>query len=328
MNSNEELNAFARIFLKLTPEIGSEILPFSGRGSDRNYFRFRWGSGNSVILVHYERSRSENVCFADIAQYLNEAGIPVPRILLHDPIRCFIIMEDLGDTDLWALRDTPWETRKVLYEKTLTAVHRLHSITETDFPSRRITLMDSFGPDLYRWERNYFREHFVEGLCGIELDTDSDSHLEEELSQLAERLGSGERVLVHRDLQSKNVMIYHDEPFLIDFQGMRFGSSFYDLGSLLYDPYVDLTDDNRLELLTCYFELSRPNIEWKGFQRMFYEASVQRLIQALGAYGYLGRVRGLKHYLDYVPSALANLRSAAGNAASLPMLLETCDKYL
>ena len=67
--------------------------------------------------------------------------------------------------------------------------------------------------------------------------------LETELSALGERLSGTGRCLVHRDLQSQNVMIRDGEPFLIDFQGMRFGSPFYDLGSLLCDPYVDFSDE-------------------------------------------------------------------------------------
>ena len=40
-------------------------------------------------------------------------------------------------------------------------------------------------------------------------------------------------------------MIREGEPVLIDFQGMRLGSPFYDLGSLLCDPYVDFREADR-----------------------------------------------------------------------------------
>jgi hypothetical protein len=35
--------------------------------------------------------------------------------------------------------------------------------------------------------------------------------------------------------------------------------------------------------------------------------AMQRLMQALGAYGYLGLVRGNKSFLDHIPTALASL---------------------
>jgi N-acetylmuramate 1-kinase len=326
MKSNDEMSACAQDFLKLSPDTKIELLPLDGRGSDRAYFRFRWSPDNSVILVNYDGNRVENACFADIARYLHEIGIPVPQILNHDRIGCFIIIKDLGNTDLWSLRNAPWEIRRKLYQKTLDAAHRLHSISERDFPSSRVTLMEAFGPNLYRWERNYFKDNFIKGLCGIVLNADFEWQLEEELVQLAERLACGRRSLVHRDLQSQNVLIYHDDPFLIDFQGMRFGSPFYDLGSLLCDPYVAFTEAERRELLSFYFGLSPSDTGWESFEKMFWEASAQRLMQALGAYGFLGLVKGLKNYLIHVPSGLANLRAAAENADSLPMLLETCEK--
>ena len=50
--------------------------------------------------------------------------------------------------------------------------------------------MEGFGPDLYRWERDYFRDHFVRDVCGIELDPSFERELEAELSSLAERLSA------------------------------------------------------------------------------------------------------------------------------------------
>jgi hypothetical protein len=324
MKSQDEMIAFARESLGLSQEVPVELSPFEGRGSDRTYYRFRWSRNDSAILVHYQPSRIENAYYADIAVFLSENGIPVPQILRHDAAGCYILMRDLGDTDLWSMRNASWETRRILYQKTLTIVDRLHSYPERQFPFRRVRMTEAFGADLYRWERTYFRDNFVGALCGITLKPDFEQQLEAELAALAERLACGRRSLVHRDLQSQNVMIYEQEPFLIDFQGMRFGTRFYDLGSLLCDPYVTLSVSERLELLSFYYGLSGPEPDWDSFQKMFWEASAQRLMQALGAYGFLAITKGLKNYLAHVPVGLRNLRTAAENAMSLQRLLEIC----
>jgi aminoglycoside/choline kinase family phosphotransferase len=182
--------------------------------------------------------------------------------------------------------------------------------------------MEGFGPDLYRWERDYFREHFVRNVCGIELEPSLARELESELSALGERLSASMRCLVHRDLQSQNVMIRDGDPFLIDFQGMRFGSPFYDLGSLLCDPYVDFPDGEREELLSFYYGLLKGGLDQASFRNYFWEASAQRLMQALGAYGFLGLKKGLKNFLNHIPAALRNLHRAASQTASLPRLLD------
>jgi aminoglycoside/choline kinase family phosphotransferase len=186
--------------------------------------------------------------------------------------------------------------------------------------------MSDFGPDLYRWERDYFLDHFVKNVCRIELELSFTKRLEMELSGLAEWLTESKRSLVHRDLQSQNVMIRDGEPFLIDFQGMRFGSLFYDLGSLLCDPYVEFKEEQRMDLLSYYYGLSKQSLTWEDFQKIFWEASAQRLMQALGAYGFLGLEKGLEVYLSHIPSGLRNLHLAASQAASLPLLQELCLK--
>jgi aminoglycoside/choline kinase family phosphotransferase len=322
MKSREEMIGFAREALGLSESVSIELSPLEGRGSDRTFFRLKWNGKDSAILVHYDPKRVENTYYADIAAFLHDIDVPAPRLIRHDPAGCLIVMEDLGDTDLWSLRKTPWETRRALYLKTLTIVHRLHSFPEKELPPGRVRLMESFGPDLYRWERDYFRDHFVRGVCGTELEPSFGRELEAELSSLAERLSGTIRCLVHRDLQSQNVMIRNGEPFLIDFQGMRFGSPFYDLGSLLCDPYVIFSDRELDELLSFYYGVWKWDLDWATFQNTFWEASAQRLMQALGAYGFLGLKKGLKTYLDHIPAGLHHLHHAASHVASLPRLLD------
>ncbi len=322
---------FAREALGLSESVSIECSPLEGRGSDRRFFRLKWNRDASAILVHYSPGRVENTYYADIALFLHDLDIPVPRIIRHDPANCLIVMEDLGDTDLWSLREAPWEIRRALYQKTLTIVHRLHSYPESDFPSSRVRLMEGFGPDLYRWERDYFRNHFVKDVCRIEPEASFDRELEAELSSLAERLAETRRSLVHRDLQSQNVMVRDENPFLIDFQGMRFGTPFYDLGSLLCDPYVNFSDSEREELLSFCYGLSTWDLDWNAFRTMFWEASAQRLMQALGAYGFLGLTKGLPSFLEHIPAGLRNLHRATLEVTSLPRLREltlSCQKAI
>jgi aminoglycoside/choline kinase family phosphotransferase len=320
MQSREDMILFARETLGIPKSVFIELSPLEGRGSDRTFFRLRWNRNESAILVHYDPKRIENTYYADIAAFLREIDIPTPQLIRHDPAGCLIVMEDLGDTDLWSFRETLWETRRVLYQKTLTFMHRLHSFPKNDFPSGRVRLMEGFGPNLYRWERDYFRDHFVRDVSGIKLGPSFERELEAELSALAARLGGTVSCLVHRDLQSHNVMIRDREPFFIDFQGMRFGSPFYDLGSLLCDPYVNFSGSEQDELLSFYYGLSKWDHDWAIFRNTFWETSAQRLMQALGAFGFLGFEKGLKIFLEHIPAGLRHLQHAASEVGSLPRL--------
>jgi N-acetylmuramate 1-kinase len=296
-------------------------LVFQG-GSDRVFYRVRTDGGTSAVFMHYSPERRENNYYAAIAEFLRKIGVTAPAVIRNDPGKNFILMEDLGEADLWSFRNEPWDTRRTLYRDTLALADRLHAFDLEGFPSETVPLMEEFGPALYRWERDYFRENFVEGICRIKPASEEADKLEKELASLAKHIHEGARALVHRDLQSRNVMICRGVPVLIDFQGMRPGSPFYDLGSLLYDPYVFFTAEERLELLSYYYVLSNRALDWKGFRKAFHEASVQRLLQVLGAYGFLGMKRGLSEFLEHIPRGLENLIDAAGRVRSLPRLRE------
>jgi aminoglycoside/choline kinase family phosphotransferase len=271
--------------------------------------------------MRYGTMYRENDYYVSIAGFLQEQGISVPAVYAHDSQKRLILMEDLGDRDLFSLRKRPWGERRVLYEQTLRIAVKMHPFTPRQIPGE-LHLMDGYDEKLYRWERNYFMENLVRNVCGIKLNKRESDVLETELAALAGLLLKTEPALIHRDLQSQNVMIKDKKLTIIDFQGMRFGSLFYDLGSLLYDPYVEFPNKGREELLRFYYDISGSVYSWKMFQRLFLQASAQRLMQALGAYGFLGLKRGKAHFLAYIPHGLENLSEAAGKAGNLPLLEE------
>ena len=169
-------------------------------------------------------------------------------------------------------------------------------------------------------------DRFVRDVCGIELEPSLERELEAELSALADRLAGERRCLIHRDLQSRNVMVRDGEPFFIDFQGMRKGCAFYDLGSLLCDPYVSFSEPDRDELLSFYYALARRDVDRAAFEEAFWDASAQRLMQALGAYGFLWLKKGLEDFASHIPEGLGNLTRAARRVRCLPLLRELAER--
>jgi N-acetylmuramate 1-kinase len=51
--------------------------------------------------------------------------------------------------------------------------------------------------------------------------------------------------------------------------------------------------------------------------------AMQRLMQALGAYGFLGLVKGHKHFLKHVPAAMNSLQGVVAEIGGLTELEET-----
>jgi hypothetical protein len=168
-----------------------------------------------------------------------------------------------------------------------------------------------FNAALYRWEQKYFFQNCLGRYFSVSESRRKELATLPGLREIAKHLASLPRVLVHRDFQSQNIIIRNGQAYLIDFQGMRPGLAEYDLASLLYDPYVDLTETERAELIAYYRDLQLKNgITVDGdFDLRLRLCAMQRLMQALGAYGFLGLVKGHKHFLQHVPNALRSLRT-------------------
>lgn len=316
---DDEAAMFVRETLGLPAGAPVSMAPVGKGGSDRTYFRVAPAGRPSAVLMRYGRMYEENDGYAAIAGFLHRIGVAVPAIYGHAPEQRLILMEDLGDEDLYGLRDAPWPARRGLYEKALALAAGMHAFNLAGLPPG-LRLMAGFDADLYRWERDYFRRECLGHVFGIRLSAGENRVLEEELSALAMRLLAAPSVLVHRDLQSQNVMIRAGEPVLIDFQGMRPGSPFYDLGSLLSDPYVTFPEGEREGLLRHYHGISGFRYPWETFRELFLLASAQRLMQALGAYGFLGLKRAKPHFLAHIPRALDNLAAVTAEAGALPLL--------
>jgi N-acetylmuramate 1-kinase len=313
---NKEMQEF------LTEHLGKTdftLEPIKKGGSDRSFFRVFLPDKTSLIFMHYGNEVEENAHWTNINKFLVGLDIAVPRIIAQDVSRHFLLIEDLGDVDLWSQRALPWEKKRDYYFQVLTQIYRLHSFSLTSLPSD-LKLSESYGPRLYKWEHDYFLENLVGEVCKIKLSSADAVKLMKELDALSARLQKIEPCLIHRDFQSQNIMIKNGRPVLIDFQGMREGCLFYDLGSLICDPYVTFTDEERNELISFYYGLLNPAYSRDEFVQNFWAGSVQRLLQALGAYGFLGLKKNKPAFLHHIGNGLENLLTAVDNAGGLELL--------
>ncbi|MGI8819498.1 MAG: aminoglycoside phosphotransferase family protein [Chthoniobacterales bacterium] len=288
-----------------------EITPIEKGGSDRRFYRVRSSPEHALILVKYNLERAENRLYVQVAEFLAAHGIRAPKIYFHDPEEGLIWIEDLGETDLWSFREEPWTVRRALYESALGQMAKLHSLPETAAAKIQRDLPTAFDAALYRWEQQYFFENCLGRHFGVVPEVVAALADAPFLQEIADRLATLPRVLVHRDFQSQNIVIRDRAAHLIDFQGMRPGLPQYDLASLLYDPYVELQETERAELFELYRgERERRETPLRSEDgEIFVLCAMQRLMQALGAYAFLGLVKGNRAFLAHIPAALQSLRS-------------------
>ncbi len=287
----------ARQFLAVDPTIPVTLEPIKRGASGRTIVRIKSPVHEPFIGVHWTDERADNKQFVPVALFLKKARLRVPEILHDNSKRRVALVEDLGNTDLHSLKDQPFAERLPFYRSALEQVDKLFYAK----PPKEFELMPPFDAALYRWEQNYFIEHLVEDFLGMDSTPLKDHPA---LAALAEKLGTGARHLVHRDFQSQNLLIKDGEVYLIDFQGLRRGRQEYDLASLIFDPYLDHSADEREQLLKLWEDIAdeRPEVT------LFHQCAAQRLMQALGAYGNILKNRGDEWYRPHIATAAKLLR--------------------
>lgn len=110
-------------------------------------------------------------------------------------------------------------------------------------------------------------------------------------------------------------MIKNDKPFFIDFQSGRKGALLYDMASLLYDAKADIPQPVREELLDHYLSVISGYVDndTEKMKQYFWYFAIIRILQAMGAYGFLGIVKGKRRFLESIPYALKNINFILAN---------------
>lgn len=288
--------------------------PLTEQGSDRGYWRLRRADGATVVLAKSRPDDPEYARGLAVADWLHAAGLGGARVLARDDADGAALVEDLGDDTLYGLAHAAPARRAVLYDAVVDALVRLQAATDCACPD---AVDREFGRDDLLWETGYFRRRFLRDLCGVAGDD-----LDAEFGRIAELTAAQPRLLMHRDFQSRNLLIRDGVVRLVDVQGMRRGPWAYDLVSLLRDPYVTLEPGLREALTLRYRSTARaaglPLPEDPAdFAAGLCLAGLQRMMQALGAYGFLSRVKGKREYLRFVPAALSHLESLLRAARDL-----------
>lgn len=288
----DSILSIARQYLGVDPTVSVTLEPIKRGASGRTIVRVKTPGRDPFIGIHWTDERPDNDNFLPVAHFLKKARLRVPEILHENAKRRVALVEDLGDVDLHSLRDRPFAEREPYYRSALEQVDRLFYAK----PPKDFELMPPFDAALYRWEQEYFFDHLVEDHLGLNAD---ELRVNPVFTDLAERLGSGARHLVHRDFQSQNLLIKDGLVYLIDFQGLRRGRQEYDLASLIFDPYLDHSVDERERLLEIWEEIADERPE----TTLFHQCAAQRLMQALGAYGNILKRRGDEWYRPHIAVA-------------------------
>jgi aminoglycoside/choline kinase family phosphotransferase len=217
------------------------------------------------------------------------------------PERGVLVVEDLGETLAERLTRTPGE-RDSLYRR---AVCDLAAAQQAlvELPADSIVRTRGFDRELLTWEVEHFREWGVEAL-GVTLSDAELSMFARATSYLVETIGGFAQGFVHRDYQSRNLLVLADGTIAwIDFQDALLGPRAYDLVALLRDSYQQFDEpfvNARLAEFTAARGLAPDDAASLRFELDV--ITVQRKLKDAGRFVYFERTRGDASYLPFIPS--------------------------
>jgi aminoglycoside/choline kinase family phosphotransferase len=300
---------------------GARATRIEGDASARRFYRVTRADGSTRILMDYGSAFDGETDDVVVTRIFQDAGLRVAQIVdVVNRAGC-LLLEDLGSVSLeTAIAEGKSPTRS-LFESAvrLAADVAVKGTTALAISGR------SGGPALdaerFRFEMDFFLEHYAAGHLGRNR---LPAGLQPALHELAERASeTPHRVLCHRDFHSRNLMVLDDgELAMVDIQDARWGPEGYDLASLLYDAYVDLEAGWSDELIELYRSLAGTAAAPEEFRKRFDRLAAQRMIKALGTFGFQAHERGNPRYLSGVPRTLDRLRRVLPASGSPPGLFE------
>jgi len=280
-------------------------------GSLRIFYRLSNDQVSYIAMANPprdENAKRENYSYLKIGNHFHGKGIPVPEIYRYDLDHGLFIMEDLGRRNLQEVVLSSDDHRD-LYKRAIELLIRIQLVGREGFDPGWCYQTQTYDRVLMeRFESDYFRTYFLQELLGLKEDLSYLRSCFEHLSYHASLAGND--FVLYRDFQSRNLIVNGDRIGVVDWQGARLGPLQYDLASLLIDPYVGLTEDDRTGLYNYYVETLERRLPGSAaaFTRYYPYLALQRNLQILGAFSYLSKVQDKKQFIDYVQPALASMR--------------------
>lgn len=275
----------------------------ASEGSARRYWRVQSAGGSAILCLDLP-FQIESSDFVQIGRFLQKEGAAVPSIIDLDE-RGWLLLEDAGTESLESLYRKDRHAGELAYRAAIDELARWHRLTAPDVVASRF-----FDFDKLWWEMEFLFARLNRLSDRLQRDLRPSFELQMFLRSVCEHLGkSGPRVFTHRDLHARNILI--PDPanpqriVFIDFQDARMGLPWYDLSSLLYDPYSDLTKEQRRHWLD-YYRSSTDRSTGKDENR-FYLQALQRIFKALGSYLYLTFEKEKPSYVHSIEPALLRL---------------------
>ena len=285
----------------------------SGAGSSRTFYRLKSQENKTAVLIIWDSKDGDWDYFIALNE-IKELQNIIPSIIDYKRNENWALLRDCGEFTLKNCLETyknNLEFQKSLFEKTAQKLNFWQSVkvVKSNIISTRIFTVS----DLL-WESDYFRKH-ISPIFPNTKDLFFSGGFEKERNEIAAYVDKLPKRLMHRDFQSENIVFDGDNISFVDVQGARIGPDKYDAASLLFDPYLYPTfNENMRSFFLEKLQISKDD--------SLFLCALQRLMQAMGAYGNLSQNYGKPHYRNFIKPAAVQAFEICNTLKKYPTLLE------
>ena len=267
--------------------------------SDRKYYRIKADNVSYVLADNFDKTdQSANFLYA--SKILKNSSVNVPEVLAFSEDLRFLLLQDLGEKSLDT--DNEFKDEKILEM----ALEQLSKIYFSDQDVLRSATKESL-----LIQTNSFIDFCKEN----KLSNDELKALENLRNNLVQNLLNQQFIPTHNDFERRNLMMFEENLFVIDFQDLNMGPIGIDLASIMYEhsyEYPKILIDDLLEKHLKNNGLKSSSEELKN---MIMHALAHRSMRIVGAFNkyfkegkLLNRKSDLDKFLKRIYLALSTLK--------------------
>ncbi len=255
----------------LSSVIGTQsfnLEPLREEASNRKYFRIKTDK-KSFVLVDNSENTEQAANFLYSSKLLINSSINVPEIYAFSEDLRFMLMQDLGEHTLDAA--TQVNDKEILVK----ALEQLSLIYFCDQD-----ILKSCTKDSLLKQTEAFTEFCLEQGC----NANEIQELELLRKELVENLLNQQFMPVHNDFERRNLMLFEDQLFVIDFQDLNVGPIGIDLASLLFEHDRDYPEELLEEVLNLHIINTGLQIEVDEIMNHIMSALSHRSMRIVGTF--------------------------------------------
>jgi len=267
--------------------------------SDRKYYRIKADNVSYVLADNFDKTdQSANFLYA--SKILKNSSVNVPEVLAFSEDLRFLLLQDLGDKSLDT--DNEFKDEKILEM----ALEQLSKIYFSDQDVLRSATKESL-----LIQTNSFIDFCKEN----KLSNDELKALENLRNNLVQNLLNQQFIPTHNDFERRNLMIFEENLFVIDFQDLNMGPIGIDLASIMYEHSYEYPKVLIDDLLEKHLKNNGLKASSEELKNMIMHALAHRSMRIVGAFNkyfkegkLLNRKSDLDKFLKRIYLALSTLK--------------------